>query len=446
LTQIPSRYLPLATILPLGTFLLYQCMVTAHSTVAIEILSNQNVQRRPVQYGLLAGKPAPNMYFMNIPSVIAVQEFQTRLYNIAHEWPVQHGALTDEIAFCTLLNASVRTLGINGIVQAFVAPEKARAYLRLKPLLISALHHLNHVVGAWAVESAKSGGDISSVLSAMNTVNLVSVWNGGGFGPLHAAIWHAMYLSPATSGYDLWQYGLGICDKAFVTGVLVITGVNCVHGMGHGMLLVVMRVRLVALNYSACTTIPYASSLIGSSDVVDAIELCSLDTQMKGVCAGGVFDMYSQSLSPVDTSSILESNLTLPAELDEYTLEICSSFTDRTIVSHCFLYMDGRVRCLGSPRLTPEHRAACLFARNAECADVSSLPQAPITYAIACVRSFSARLSCSAAYHKLQLPSSSSWVEESILAGCLPQWKVPLYHRARNFADALKKSSHLFIW
>ena len=305
---------------------------------------------------------------MNSASHHDILNFHEKIHSISRYWPRILHSLNDETEFCSAMRRELPFIGLEGIMEGF-RPREYTPYgmdevLSEDASLYNALHHLNHVVGSWAMEDALQSNTEVELMQTLALPVGRTLFSGGYGGPMHGAIWQAMFQAGTIEAVNLWKVVFNLCNFSKVWSDVPPL---CVHGSGHGMLLIVVRNELVSLGYSSCTSLPYASGIVNDTALRNAITLCDAqgDDQFVGLCAGGLFDAYWQTLSPFAPAT---------PGLEKLGSELCGSLQKPALAHDCFFFMQSKtVDCLHSTHIFDSNRNACLCMKGDGCEDIATL-------------------------------------------------------------------------
>jgi len=312
------------------------------------------------------GPTSATHWFVPDPDISQVLALHSSLHKIARSWPRMTRGLSDETLWCTAMKQSLPEIGLNGIMEAFrplnYTPFAFDELLLENRSYHNPLHHLCHVVGAWAISLALPHGAEMDVMTVLGLPVSRMLFSGGFGAPLHGAIWQAMLESDATSASDLWAIAFGLCSFDNVSSDLV---PMCLHGTGHGMMMSVLRGKLRTRNYTSCTSIPYGARWMSRSELMEAVQLCLAQgrANLADFCAGGLFDGYYQSITTFSNG----------VYLSDLTEELCGSIY-HAVARSCFQFVQSPADCLHSSRIEINNVPSCLCVRTAQCVEVAYLP------------------------------------------------------------------------
>lgn len=193
----------------------------------------------------------------------------------------------------------------------------------------------------------------------------IDSFHGGSAGPLHGAVWywimHAQLENP-------WQHIFTLCPYANVWSSIVSA---CVHGFGHGMLLVSLdHDTEMRKKYGPCNMPAYgATGLYSETAILRATSKCAAAPSSKHAlfCGGGIFDFYKMSMTDINGT-----------RTDDFRLSPCGRIS--SLSGACFTYNLKRNRkaftyvsdqanflfdCLNDPSLASETNVVgCVYAQS----------------------------------------------------------------------------------
>lgn len=212
--------------------------------------------------------------------------------------------LLDMREACALFDQAVGDIGMDGIFYAMrqsYGPdfplEGALPNFKGMEQLVQ-FSYVVHSVGAWAMQiaiSSRSDTVVDSTFALFSTRLAQSQFLSGA-GPLHAAVWYmltntAMTTKGLQGPHGVWKQGLKLCSG--VSNASATFYLQCIHGVGHGLLYVSLMGRYDFSEYAACTHVALPGTLT-EGDLEKALLWCNAapSAQYSFMAAGAVYDNY----------------------------------------------------------------------------------------------------------------------------------------------------------
>jgi len=229
--------------------------------------------------------------FFPLPGIKMSQHLQDFFHSYIVSWPTFANLeyFTDDTTLCRLTDSSQRIDIANDLCQVC---QQFKPSLEKQPWL--ACHHLKHLLGTFSLREAlgkDANSSLQNVLPAFHVA--VKSWQGetpncADPSAMHGATWTAMFLMNSSQPTELWRYGLSLCES--ISAVRL----DCVHGMGHGMLLAAHLYKNPSFLLPQCGTIRYGADIFPRSTLNLGMVwyLAGFDVLDVRSCLNGVYDQY----------------------------------------------------------------------------------------------------------------------------------------------------------
>ena len=201
---------------------------------------------------------------------------------LANAPSTQMGYLRDDQPTCDVFHANLATLGVYGLMESILfVPDWVKR------------NKLTHLLGSFAYENM----EISTLLDIAST----NLSNALGFeGVMHAASWQALsgkgfLLYSNSSGTDLnvtrlWSVVHEFCSKGSFSSSTYHYQM-CIHGAGHGIVMLKMRHEMSLNQPSPCIHYRYGASVLTENLLVEALIVCEA-SPYPTMCASGVYEQF----------------------------------------------------------------------------------------------------------------------------------------------------------
>jgi len=192
---------------------------------------------------------------------------------------------------CTNISQTNEMYGFDGILALLKAPGNNTRSESPLPRLTDSVYEfasLAHLVGMWYYSHV--GPSAYERLARRDAQMQYTT----GAGPMHGALWMHMITmfrkTQEVNAVHLWDYIFQFCDQSRNTSSTV--ALQCIHGSGHGFVLIELLRAKRLTTYTACTYVRYSTPHLVSLRTIEvAVTACKAGPSLSYafMCASGAF-------------------------------------------------------------------------------------------------------------------------------------------------------------